>query len=187
MTLTSPFPVRSLRTGQMLKFAVIWFACMVMLALPTVSMAANPLVGQQTPIWPALADMDGSMRGIEELIGKNVILLDFWSIYCVSCVQEMPSLVDLFEKYKDQGLMIYGVDLDSFSPRRVKKFIDGLTFKIPYPVIIDKKREIAGNYKVSMLPTTIIIGKDGKVKLYHVGYAPGDEKEFDHLIESLLK
>ncbi|MDF1535018.1 MAG: TlpA disulfide reductase family protein [bacterium] len=150
-------------------------------------MAANPLEGQPSPIWPAMADMNGEMRGLEPHLGKDVILLDFWSIYCVSCVQEMPSLVDLYEKYKDQGLMVYGVDLDSFSPRRVGKFIDGLNFKITYPVIIDQKREIAGAYKVGMLPTTIIIGKDGKVKMFHIGYKPGDEKEFDHLIESLLK
>ena len=83
--------------------------------------------------------------------------------------------------------MIYGIDLDSFSPRRVKKFIDGLAFKIPYPVIIDRKREIAAAYKVGMLPTTIIIGRDSKVKMFHIGYAAGDEKEFDHLIKSLLK
>ena len=95
-------------------------------------------------------------------------------------------IVDTYEKYKDQGFMIYGVDLDSFSPKRVDRFINGLDFKITYPVIIDRKRVIATAYRVGMLPTTIIIGKDGKVKLFHIGYKPGDEDEFDHLIQSLL-
>jgi hypothetical protein len=53
-------------------------------------------------------------------------------------------------------------------------------------VIIYRKREIAGAYKVGMLPTTIIIGKDGKVKLFHIGYKDGDEDEFDHLINKLV-
>jgi peroxiredoxin len=157
------------------------------IVLPVNSFAANPLEGQPAPVWPAMADMAGEMRSMEPHLGRDVILIDFWSIYCVSCIQEMPSLVDLYEKYKDQGFMLYGIDLDSFSPRRVKKFIDSLNFKIPYPVIIDKKRQIAAAYKVGMLPTTIIIGRDGKVKMFHIGYKPGDEKEFDHLIESLLK
>ena len=53
-------------------------------------------------------------------------------------------------------------------------------------MIIDKKREIAGAYKVGMLPTTIIIGKDGKVELFHIGYKEGDEHEFDNLINKLV-
>ena len=187
MTLISMLHVRPPKIKQVCKLAAFSVLAIALLALPGVSNAANPLEGQQSPTRPEMADMGGTMRSLEQHLGKDVILLDFWSIYCVSCVQEMPSLVDLYNKYADQGLMIYGIDLDSFSPRRVKKFIDSLTFKIPYPVIIDRKREIAGAYKVGMLPTTIIIGKDGKVKMFHIGYAAGDEKEFDHLIESLLK
>lgn len=142
--------------------------------------------GDTAPFWPPMEDTGGTVRGLEDHIGKEVVLLDFWSIYCVSCVQEMPSLVDLYEKYKDKGFIVYGVDLDSFSPSRVIRFINGLDFKIPYPVIIDRKRQIATTFKVAMLPTTIIIGRDGKVKLFHVGYKPGDEDEFDHLIKSLV-
>jgi len=82
-----------------------------------------------------MADTAGIVRSLENHLGKDVVLLDFWSIYCVSCVQEMPSLVALYEKYKEQGFIVYGVDLDSFSPSRVKRFINGLNFKIPYPVM----------------------------------------------------
>jgi peroxiredoxin len=159
---------------------------LTILATPVTTWAGNPFVGQSSPTWPAMTDMAGEMRSLEDHLGKDVIMLDFWSIYCVSCIQEMPSLVALYDKYKDKGFMVYGIDLDSFSPRRVKKFIDGLNFKISYPVIIDRKREIAKAYKVGMLPTTIIIGRDGKIKMFHIGYKPGDEKEFDHLIKSLL-
>jgi thiol-disulfide isomerase/thioredoxin len=148
--------------------------------------AASLKKGDQAPVWPPMADMSGEMRSIEDHLGKDVIMLDFWSIYCVSCIQELPSLIALYDKYKDQGFITFGVDLDSFSPRRVTKFIKGLNFEITYPVIIDRKRQIATAYKVGMLPTTIIIGKDGKIKLFHIGYKPGDEDEFDHLIKSLL-
>ena len=160
---------------------------MIVLTVPGIAEAANLKPGDEAPMWPPMADMGGEVRSLEDHLGKNVVMLDFWSIYCVSCVQEMPSLVKLYDKYKDNGFIVYGVDLDSFSPRRVEKFIKGLNFEISYPVIIDRKREIATAYKVGMLPTTIIIGKDGKVKLFHIGYKPGDEDEFDHMIESLVK
>jgi len=159
---------------------------LILLAVPGITGAANLKPGDEAPMWPPMADMGGEIRSLEDHLGKDVVMLDFWSIYCVSCIQEMPSLVALYEKYKDQGLVVYGIDLDSFSPKRVERFIGGLDFKITYPVIIDRKREIASAFKVGMLPTTIVIGKDGKVKTFHIGYKPGDEDEFDHLIRSLL-
>lgn len=152
----------------------------------TTSRAATIKEGDVAPGFTA-EDMGGISRNLQGHLGKDVIMLDFWSIYCVSCIKEMPKLIELYEKYKDKGFVVYGIDLDSFSPKRVQRFIKGLDFEISYPVIIDKKRKIAGSYKVGMLPTTIIIGKDGKVKLFHIGYKAGDEDEFDHLIKKLIK
>jgi len=171
------------------KHTVLGSLCIIVLISlinPVNGLSANLKEGDKAPLWPPLADMGGEVRSMEDHLGKDVIMLDFWSIYCVSCIQEMPSLVALYDKYKDKGFVTYGIDLDSFSPRRVAKFINGLNFKITYPVIIDRKRQIAMAYKVGMLPTTIIIGKDGKIKLFHIGYKPGDEEEFDHLIKSLI-
>lgn len=164
----------------------ITIAISLLLTAPGIIGAASLAPGDKAPMWPPIADMGGEVRSLEDHLGKDVVLLDFWSIYCVSCIQEMPSLVALYDKYGDQGFAVYGVDLDSFSPKRVERFIKGLNFTITYPVIIDRKREIATTFKVGMLPTTIIIGKDGEVKLFHIGYKPGDEDEFDHLIQSLL-
>jgi len=164
------------------------FAVILLSSAPGLDIAhgANLKEGDPAPPWPPMEDMSGVVRSLQDHLGKDIVLLDFWSIYCVSCVQEMPSLVDLYEKYKDKGFIVYGVDLDSFSPSRVKRFIDGLNFKIPYPVIIDRKRQIATTYRIGMLPTTIIIDKDGRVRMFHIGYKPGDEDEFDHLIKSLV-
>ena len=163
-----------------------YFIILVTAITPSNGLSASLKTGDNAPVWAPIADMTGEVRSLEDHLGKDVIMLDFWSIYCVSCIQEMPTLVALYDKYKDQGFITFGIDLDSFSPRRVEKFIKGLNFEITYPVIIDRKRQIATAYKVGMLPTTIIIGKDGKVKLFHIGYKPGDEDEFDHLIKSLL-
>ena len=113
-------------------------------------------------------------------------MLDFWSIYCVSCVQAMPSLVDIHNRYKDAGLETIGVDLDSFGTKRVKKFVKGLDFKLSYPIVVDKRREVAAKYGVSVLPTLIIIDKTGKVIYYHVGYAPGDEVEVEEKVKEAL-
>ena len=177
----------TLVVGNKYKNLFLFFSVFLILLITSATgNAANLKPGDKAPMWPPMEDMGGEVRSLEDHIGENVVLLDFWSIYCVSCIQEMPSLVSLYDKYKEKGFVVYGVDLDSFSPKRVEKFINGLNFTITYPVIIDRKRQIATAYKVGMLPTTIIIGKDGKVKLFHIGYKPGDEDEFEHMIKSLI-
>lgn len=145
----------------------------------------RPQIGEAAPRFTA-PQLDGIKFDLGPHLGKNAILLDFWSIYCVACVQAMPHLVALHERYKDQGFLAVGIDLDSFATKRVAKFIEGLPFRIPYPVVIDKQRQVAARYGVSVLPTVILIDRQGKVAYYHVGYAPGDENETEAKIREIL-
>ena len=142
-------------------------------------------VGDDAPRFNAPL-LEGGDFDLGPHIGQNAILLDFWSIYCVSCVQEMPKLVDIHNRYKDQGLVTIGVDLDSFGTKRVVKFVRGLDFEISYPIVVDKTRQVAARYGVSVLPTTVIIDRGGKVLYNHVGYAPGDEKEIEEKVKHAL-
>ena len=145
----------------------------------------KPEVGSDAPRFTAPL-LNGGDFDLGPLIGQKAIMLDFWSIYCVSCVQEMPKLVDIHNRYKDAGLETVGVDLDSFGTKRVVKFVKGLDFEVSYPIVVDKRREVAAKYGVSVLPTTIIIDKTGKVIYYHVGYAPGDEAEIEEKVKEAL-
>jgi peroxiredoxin len=157
----------------------------ILISLPSLAFAADLSAGEIAPLFTAV-DMGEETRSLQEGLDKGVVLLDFWSIYCVACLEEMPSIVELHNKYKDKGLTVLGINLDSFGTRRVKRFIDGMDYKIPFPVIIDRKREIAGSYKVTMLPTTIIIGKDKNIAYHHIGYTPGDEEKFEEIIKNSL-
>ncbi len=118
---------------------------------------------------------------------KKLLLIDFWSVYCSSCIQEMPHIVALYTKYKDQGLQCIGIDLDPMMPpAKVRKFLEGQSFPMPYPNIQDNKRQIMSLLGVSMLPTTILVDPAGTVRLFHVGYKPGFEKELEAIVKKLL-
>ena len=147
--------------------------------------AERPDVGSQAPSFSVLR-LEGGELDLAQHLGKNAILLDFWSIYCVSCIQEMPKLVEIYERYKDQGLVAVGVDLDSFGQKRVVRFVQGLSFKVTYPLVIDTQREVAAKYGVSVLPTTVVIDRKGKIIFYHVGYAPGDEATIEEKVKEAL-
>ena len=148
--------------------------------------AAGLKVGEDAPAWSGTS-MDGQNLSSATLKGKNVVILDFWSIYCASCVEEMGKLVDVYTELKPKGLQIVAVNLDSFGVKRVEKFMQGMQKQINFPVVIDKDRKIATAMQAMVLPTTIIIGADGKVKFYHVGYKPGDENHLRTLVLDALK
>jgi peroxiredoxin len=148
--------------------------------------AAGLKVGETAPPWSGTT-MDGQQLSSAQLKGKNVVVLDFWSIYCASCVEEMGKFVDIYPELNAKGLIIVAVNLDSFGVKRVEKFMQGMQKKINFPVIIDKDRQIATAMQAMVLPTTLIIGADGKVKYYHVGYKPGDENHLRTLVLEALK
>ena len=131
--------------------------------------------------------IDGQPLNYAQFKGKKVVVLDFWSIYCASCVEEIPRLVEIYNEFKDKGLVMVGVNLDSFGTNRVVKFMQGMPTKINFPVIIDKDRKVATAFNAMVLPTTLIIGADGKIKFYHVGYKAGDEKHIRTVIADAVK
>ncbi|MBI5418640.1 MAG: TlpA family protein disulfide reductase [Deltaproteobacteria bacterium] len=122
-----------------------------------------------------------------KLKGKKVVILDFWSIYCASCIEEMPKLIDIFNEFKDKGLVVVGVNLDSFGTHRVVKFMQGMETKINFPVIIDKNRQVATSFNAMVLPTTLLIDVNGKIRFYHVGYKQGDEKHLRDVVTQAVK
>ncbi len=147
---------------------------------------SGPKIGQGDVLPPfAVRDLKGNKVDLADYIGRNVILLDFWSIYCAPCVEQMPGLIELYEKYNDMGLMVLGISLDSrFNARRLNKFVDGYKYDIPYPIIHDAQSEIRSLYGISTLPTIIIVDAGGEVKLFHIG--KDDKKVIDDYINRLM-
>jgi peroxiredoxin len=129
-------------------------------------------------------DIDGNRIDLGEYIGNKAILLDFWSIYCGPCVEEMPALIGMYEKYNEMGLEVFGISLDSkFNARRLGKFVESYEREIPYPIIHDSTAEIRRLYGVSTLPTAILVDAGGEVHLLFFGFSEG---ELDAAIKQVL-
>ena len=131
--------------------------------------------------------IDDKQLSFAQMKGKNVVVLDFWSIYCASCIEEMPKLINIYNEFRDKGLVVIGVNLDSFGTHRVVKFMNGMETKINFPVLIDKNRQVATAYSAMVLPTTLVIDASGKVRFYHVGYKQGDEKHLRTVVAQAVR
>ncbi len=125
--------------------------------------AANSLEGEEL------------VRSID-FIGDKVLLLEFWSVFCSSCIQEMPFMVELDRRWKDKGLKIIGVNTDFFGPERIRRFMARLDPKPGYQMISDQNQRIARAFNVEAIPVTVLIDSSGWIRLYHLGWQPDDRE-----------
>lgn len=113
----------------------------------------------------SLPDLNGQPVKLSDRRGKAVIL-NYWSVYCDYCRDEMPNLVKTYQANQDK-LDIIGVDLND-EPGEVKNFIGQL--KITYPIVIDNTGDMVYKYRVTGRPTSIFINKEGTI----TGVIPGE-------------
>ena len=132
-----------------------------------------------------LPDAAGKSVSLNQYRGK-VVLIDFWQTWCPPCVEELPYLISLQEKYANRGLVIIGVTdrLDHDGMAQWREFLR--TTKISYPTLTDEKGVIAARYNLSGYPHKFIIGRDGRLFYDTRGFHRGSEVEIETQILKAL-
>ena len=102
--------------------------------------------------------LDGKMIRLADQKGK-VVLVNIWATWCPPCVDEMPSMEKLYQKFKGQDFEILAVSIDETGLKAVAPFMKktGLTF----PALIDSKGTIKATYGITGVPESFIIDKQG--------------------------
>lgn len=130
-----------------------------------------------------LKDRQGKVVDLNALKGK-VVMVDFWASWCAPCKQELPELEKLYQKYKGQGFVVVGVNIDE-DPANMEKFLKGQ--KLSFTVVRDTDdHAVAGRYKPTKMPSSYLIDKKGIVRHVHAGFKPSDKAVFDKEIAALL-
>lgn len=117
------------------------------------------LVGNEMKIEGSL--LSGEPFDWEKYKGK-VVLVDFWATWCGPCRAEMPHLKKVYEQYRDKGFEIVGISLDR-SREPLEKYV--ADEKIAWATVFnnDKPSPTVEYYGIFAIPTTVLVGKDGKV------------------------
>jgi thiol-disulfide isomerase/thioredoxin len=123
---------------------------------------------------------------LKALKGK-VVLIDFWAFDCEPCIQAMPHVVELHQKYAKDGLVVIGIH----TPRAdYEKNLEGLRdavarMGIDYPVVVDENQKMFRDYLCDLWPSQFVIDREGIVRYSHGGVGRYDEMET--VIRELLK
>ncbi|TAL17362.1 TlpA family protein disulfide reductase [bacterium] len=131
--------------------------------------------------------LGGGEGRLSDFIGNHVVLLEFWSIFCKSCIEEMPKILKLHDKYSSRGLTVLSVNTDFFPDARIIQTLSKAGIDLKYPVLRDKDQQISKDYNVELLPVTLVIDKSGYIRLFQEGYKPGDEERFEEAVQKLLE
>jgi thiol-disulfide isomerase/thioredoxin len=128
----------------------------------------------------SLTDITGQPLKLTDFRGK-VVVLDFWATWCGPCRIEIPGFIELQKRYGTQGFSMIGISMDD-SPEPVVDFYKELQMNYPVAVGNGRMGELYGG--IPGLPTTFLIGRDGRVYAKHVGAT--DPAVFETEIKELL-
>ena len=120
-------------------------------------------IGQAAPDF-TLSDLNGKTVSLQSLRGK-VVLLNFWATWCGPCVAEMPHLEKLHREYKNKGVIILGIDDEEAEVAQNYLKQHGYTFN----TLIDADKQVSKLYRISAIPQSFFITKDGMIAAYYRG------------------
>ncbi|MEW4570129.1 TlpA disulfide reductase family protein [Tautonia sp. JC769] len=163
------------------------------------------LIGGPAPLLPGVGDWaNGDRLAGGDLEGK-VVLLDFWAVYCVPCIDAFPELTRWQEEYGGRGLVVVGVtgcfgyrwdeELKQAIPtegqsrgddlRTLDRFAahHGLNYRI---LAEPEGSPLHEAYKIGSIPSTVLIDREGKVRLIEVGSGPDELRAIGEMIGRLL-
>jgi thiol-disulfide isomerase/thioredoxin/cytochrome c553 len=142
------------------------------------AMALEP--GQAAPAF-SLAGPTGTVK-LEQYQGK-LVYIDFWASWCGPCRQSFPWMNEMQARYGGQGLQVVGINVDAKTDD-ARNFLNATPAS--FVIAFDPSGTAPRNYGVKGMPSSVLIGPDGKVLYEHSGFRPADRTVLEARIKSAL-
>ena len=171
---------------------ILMAVCVVVFSVPASPALAEDAFGEEkfkagdkAPDFTAV-DLDGGKVTLSSFNGSKAVLLNFWGLRCGACIEEMPHLNALYNKYKDKGLAVLGVDTDGVDAAIVRSTMKEVGIVADFTILLDQEFTITDTYTNFLVPLTLVISKGGVIEFIHTGYESGNEKEYEKAVSKAL-
>jgi cytochrome c biogenesis protein CcmG/thiol:disulfide interchange protein DsbE len=138
-----------------------------------------PRIGTAAPEF-TVQDADRKVL-LSELRGQ-VVVLNFWATWCAPCVEEMPSLVQLQQRFKNKGLTVVGISID-VDGNAYHKFLKD--YKVDFLTVRDPDQKTSNLYGSFKWPETYIIDRNGIVRRKFIGAVEWSQPEIVDFLSKL--
>jgi thiol-disulfide isomerase/thioredoxin len=129
-----------------------------------------------------LADLKGDRLDLKAHRGK-VVLVNFWATWCEPCRHEMPSIQRLRDRLGDKRFAVLLVNVDE-PEARVRRYVDEV--RLDLPIALDPGKRVTSRWGVKVLPSTFLIGPDGRVRYRVIGDMDWNSERAVSAIDRLL-
>jgi peroxiredoxin len=113
----------------------------------------------------------------------EVVYLSFWASWCVPCRQEMPLLSQLWQRHREAGFRVIGINVDE-DPEAARHFAS--EYGIEFPLVVDTDRTVSRLYHVAGYPSHYLVDRRGKVRFSALGFNEADALAVAREVETLL-
>ena len=131
---------------------------------------------------------DVNLPGLKDAVtlagmSGKVVYVDFWASWCGPCKQSFPFMNELQAKYRAQGLEVLAINLDA-----KRDDADKFLAQVPaqFNLAFDARGEVAKRFEIKGMPSSYVIGRDGKIAAVHRGFKDEDRKELEARIAQAL-
>jgi thiol-disulfide isomerase/thioredoxin len=123
---------------------------------------------------------------VKDAAGEKVMLVEFWTYSCFNCQNAQPHINALYDKYRDDGLLVVGVHSPEFGfEKDISNVREAVAREnIEYPVVLDNDYAIWNAYDQRFWPAWYLIDADGFIRYRHFG--EGAYEETDQKVKKLL-
>ena len=131
---------------------------------------------------PGRAHENLATLDLEAYLGK-VVYLDFWASWCAPCRESFPFMDELERDLGGRGLVVIAINVDT-ERRLADQFLSDTPVR--FRVVYDPSGKLAEEWRLEGMPTTVLIGRDGRPRSQRVGFRRADAKPVREAVERLL-
>lgn len=131
----------------------------------------------------AVTTSDGSTTLDLQALRGRVVYLDFWASWCVPCRQSFPWMQAMKDAYERTGLSVVAINLDQ-QRDDADRFLE--KFHPSFEVRFDPQGTLAEQFRVSGMPTSVVIDRHGAVRYTHIGFRAGDSATYEQQLRQLI-